>query len=119
MAVLLLDHANVAPAGVLAKVVLGIVVPAHCTMGVIALTVGLGLTVIVNVVGAPVQPANVGVTEIVLVMAELVAFVAVNAGKFPVPLAPNPIAVLLFVQANVAPAGVLLNAVDGTATPGQ
>lgn len=110
---------NVAPAGVLANVVIGIVVPAHCTIGVTAFTVGRGFIVMVNVVAGPVQPLNVGTTEIVLVIGALVALADVNAGKLPVPLAPNPIAVLLFVHAKVAPAGVLVKPVLGTATPGQ
>ena len=55
----------------------------------------------------------------VLVIAEAVALVAVNAGKFPVPEAPNPIPVLELVQAKVAPVGLLLKLVNGTAAPAQ
>lgn len=73
--------------------------------GVVA--TGLGFTVIVKVKGAPTHPLSVGVTEMELDIAEAVAFVAVNEGRFPVPDAPNPIAVFELVQVNVAPAGVL------------
>jgi len=45
------------------------------------------------------------------------AFVAVNEGIFPLPLAPNPIAVLEFVHVNVAPVGVLVNAEAETVAP--
>jgi hypothetical protein len=57
----------------------------------------------VNVPSVPVQPFAVGVTVIVAVMGEVAAFVAVNEGTLPEPLAARPIAVLLFVQVNVVP----------------
>jgi len=57
----------------------------------------------VNVLGVPVQPFAVGVTVIVAVMGEVAAFAAVNEGTLPEPLAPRPMAVLLFVQVNVVP----------------
>ena len=57
----------------------------------------------VNVDGVPVHPFALGVTLIVDVTGEVVAFVAVNDGIFDVPLAARPIVVLLFVQANVVP----------------
>ena len=44
-----------------------------------------------------------GVTIMVAVMGEFVALVVVNEGILPEPLAARPIAVLLFVQANVVP----------------
>jgi hypothetical protein len=45
--------------------------------------------------------------------------VAVNAGVSPAPLAARPIAVFEFVQANVAPAGVLTKAEGGIEVPSQ
>ena len=45
----------------------------------------------------------VGVTVIVEAIGAVVAFVAVNDGIFPEPLAARPIAVLLFVHVNVVP----------------
>jgi hypothetical protein len=67
------------------------------------LTVAVGLTVIVNVVGVPVHPFADGVTVIVEVIGDVEALVAVNTGMSPEPLAARPIAVLLFVQVNVVP----------------
>src|SRR5262245_13114909 len=68
---------------------------------------GVGLTVIVNVVEAPVQvaPALVydGVTTIVAVTGAMPAFVATNDGIFPDPDAANPIEGVLFVQLNTVP----------------
>ena len=69
----------------------------------------------VNVLAVPVHPAVTGVTVIVAVTGVVPVFTALNEGIFPVPDAPSPIAVLLFVQLNVVPAtGPLkLMAVDG------
>jgi len=75
--------------------------------------------VIVNVDAAPVHPFAVGVTEIVDVIGEVVAFVAMNDGIFPEPLAARPIAVLLFVQANVVPLTGPDKFVTGAVTPAQ
>lgn len=47
---------------------------------------------------------NVGVTETVPTIGALVALVAVKLGILPVPLAPKPIAGLLFVQLKIVPA---------------
>ena len=62
----------------------------------------VGLTVIVNVMGVPVQvvPPLVyeGVTVIVAITGAPVIFVAVNAAISPVPLAASPIDVAVFVQ---------------------
>jgi hypothetical protein len=76
--------------------------------------VGTGLIVIVYTSGVPTQPFNVGVIVIVPVIGAVVAFVAVNDGIVPVPLAARPIAVLEFVQANVAPVGVLTGVTAAT-----
>ena len=59
---------------------------------------------IVNVTGVPAQPAADGVTVIVPVIGAVVVLVAVKLGILPIPLAANPIAVLLFVQLKVVPA---------------
>jgi hypothetical protein len=67
-----------------------------------AFTVAVGLTVMVNVIAVPTQLTalfvNVGVTVIVATTGDVVAFVAVNEGIFPVPLAAIPIEGVLFVQ---------------------
>ena len=62
-------------------------------------TVAIGFTVIVNVIGVPVQPLPVdGVTVIVAVVAFVKLLAVVKVGILPVPAAANPIAGLLFVQ---------------------
>ena len=63
------------------------------------------------------QPPNDGVTVIVDVMGAPVVFVEVKEGTSPDPLAPRPMAVLLFVHAKAAPAGVLLKLVVATISP--
>jgi hypothetical protein len=65
--------------------------------------------VIVKVIGAPSQfnppLLNVGITIIVATSGTVPVLMAVNGRIFPVPLAANPIVVLLFVQEyEVAPA---------------
>ena len=49
------------------------------------MTVGVGSTVIVKVIGVPSQPLAVGVTVIVEVTEVVPVLVAVNAPMFPVP----------------------------------
>ena len=65
----------------------------------------------------PEVPFKVGVTVIVATIAVVPAFVAVNEETFPEPPATKPIAVLEFVQAKVAPVGVLTKFVAATAIP--
>jgi hypothetical protein len=79
--------------------------------------VGVGFTVIVYVLAVPVHSPIVGVTVIVAVIAAPVKFVAVNDAMSPVPDAAIPIVGSLFVHVNVAPAGVLANAVPATTPP--
>jgi hypothetical protein len=50
-----------------------------------------------------VQLFATGVMVIVAVIGALVVLVAVNEGTLPEPLAPRPMAVLLFVHVNVVP----------------
>ena len=119
MAVLELVQVNVAPAGVLANELRGTTAFAQKVKFGSATTTGCGLIVIVKFIGGPTQVPNVGVTVIVEVIGPAVALVAVKAGKPPVPLAARPIAVFEFVQAKVAPAGVLTNPFTGTAAPAQ
>jgi hypothetical protein len=62
------------------------------------LTVGVGFTVMVNVLATPVHPFNEGVTVMVAVTGVFPVLTAANAAMFPVPLAARPIEVVLFVQ---------------------
>ena len=61
-------------------------------------TVGAGFTVMVNVLGGPEQPSATGVTVIVATTGIVPVLIALNDAIFPVPLAPNPIEVVLFVH---------------------
>jgi hypothetical protein len=73
--------------------------PLHNTWLATVFTVAIGFTVMVNVIGAPVQPDAVfGVTVIVAVVALVSVLLVVNDGMFPVPLAARPMDGLLFTQ---------------------
>ena len=67
-----------------------------------ALTVAVGLTVMVNVSEVPTQLTpllvNVGVTVMDATTGVVVLLVAINVGIFPLPLAAIPIDGALFVQ---------------------
>jgi hypothetical protein len=73
----------------------------------------------VNVFGVPMHPFAVGVTVIVAVIGEVVAFVTVNDGMLPDPFAARPIDELLFVQVNVVPLTGPDKLVIGATTPAQ
>ncbi len=83
-------------------------------------TVGDGFTVIVKVIGLPVQviPPFVidGVTVMVAITGVVLVFIAVNAAMLPVPIAARPILGVLFVQLKITPCGVPENI---TATDGK
>ena len=68
------------------------------------LAIAIGYTLIKKVSDAPVHVTpllvNDGVTIIVAVCNSKLSFIAVKAGILPLPLAANPIIVLLFVQLN-------------------
>ena len=78
-----------------------------------------GFTVMVKVIGVPIQPLAVGVTVIVATIGLVVALVAVNGGTFPVPLAPNPMEASLFVHAKVVPATGLVKLMGVVTAPIQ
>ena len=59
---------------------------------------GFGFTVIVNMMEFPVQLFSDGLTVMVEVIGAPVLLVRMNEGIFPVPFEASPIAVLLFVQ---------------------
>ena len=82
-----------------------------------------GFTVIVNVIGVPVQvtPPLVydGVTVIVATTGVVPVFTAVNDAMLPVPLAARPIDVVLFVQLNTVPVTAPLKVTAAVAEPVQ
>ena len=105
--VLLLVHVNTVPVVAPLNVIAVVVPPSQSAWLAIAFTVGVGLTVIVNVIAVPVQPlAVVGVTVIVAVIGAAVLLVAVKLGILPWPVAASPMAVLLLAQLNIVPATV-------------
>ncbi len=103
------DQLNTAPGIGLVNTTEGTDEPVQYVWLATALTLGTGLTVMVNEIGAPVHTAPVvgevtGVTVIVAVSGAFVAFVAVNEAISPLPDAARPMPVLLFVQLNTVPA---------------
>jgi hypothetical protein len=64
----------------------------------LTVTTGLGFTVMVNVIGVPLQPLAMGVTVMVDTIGVLPVLVAMNDGIFPAPLDARPIDPLLLVQ---------------------
>lgn len=63
-----------------------------------AVTLGVGFTVIVNVITGPIHVPTYGVTEMVEVTPEVPVLEAVKLEMFPVPFAPRPIEVSVLVQ---------------------
>ena len=82
-----------------AKVIASVGAPLHLIWSAGLVTVGVGFTVMVKGTMVPGQPLAVGVTCMVLVIATVPVFVAVNELISPDPLpGSDPIAVLEFVQ---------------------
>ena len=75
--------------------------PAHTVWFATGLTVGIGFTVMVNVIGVPGQVTPLlkfGVTVMVATWGTLVTLVATKLAILPAPAAARPMLVLLFVQ---------------------
>lgn len=88
-----------------------------------ALTTGVGFTVMVNTIGVPVQltppEVNTGVTVMLATTGALVVLVAVKLAILPVPDAASPMLVLLLVQLYTVPAAVPLKVIAAVAVPLQ
>jgi hypothetical protein len=85
------------PVVALLKLIAAVDDPLHNTWLATAFTVAIGFTVMVNVIGAPVQPfAPVGVTVMVAAVALVNVLDVTNDGIFPLPLAAKPMDGLLF-----------------------
>ena len=109
--VVLLVQLYTVPVTAPVKLIAVVAVPLHNDWLATVFTVGIGFTVMVNVLGVPAQVeplTKTGVTVMVAVIAALVLFVPMKEGMLPVPLAPRPIAVLLFVQLNTVPGTVVV-----------
>ena len=114
-------HAKVEAPTPLVQVTAVVGAPEHIACAKTTLvTLGVGLMVTTKLLGIPAQPLYVGATLIVPTIGTLVLFAgAFHDGIFPVPLAPKPIFVFEFDQANVEPTGTLAKAVGEIAAPGQ
>lgn len=110
---------NIVPATVPTKFTAAVAAPLQSTWLATAATVAFGLTVIVNVIGNPVQPFALGVTVIVPLIAVTPALVATKPGILPVPDAPSPIAVFELVHANVVPGVKLVKFTAVVLAPAQ
>ena len=101
------------------KFIAAVAAPLHNVWFATALTVAIGFTVIVKIIGALTQltppPVKVAITVMVPRIGPLVALVAVNGSISPVPLAARPIAVLVFVQLYTSPGCGLTVPVKNTA----
>ena len=100
MAVLLLVQLNTVPATAPVKACVT-VAPAHTVWFATGFTVGIGFTVIVNVIGVPGQVMvllKFGITVMVATCGTLVALVATKLAILPAPLAARPMLLLLLVQ---------------------
>ena len=122
--VLLFVQLNTVPAAVPVNVTGAVGDPLHNTWLAGWATVGVGFTVIVNVIDGPVQvtPALVytGTTMIVATAGVAPAFVAIKLGIFPVPLSARPIEALELVQVNCsAPVGPVVGLVKLTGAVGE
>jgi hypothetical protein len=107
-----------APPIVYTTLVIGVPTDTICAeLPEVKVIVGVGFTMIVYELDAPIPNPVVGVTVIVAVIGNSVVFVAVNEAISPVPDDERPIAELLLVQVNVAPEGVLAKAVAATVLP--
>jgi hypothetical protein len=106
LTVLSLDQLNVDPGVVPESVIVAIATPEHLIcVGFVALTIGVGFTITIAVIGVPSQPSALGVMVKVTNTGKAVIFVNVPL-MLPLPLAAIPVtvAVLFLVQLNAVPA---------------
>ena len=80
------------------KITAAVAVLLHTTWLATGFTIGVGFTVIVNVIVGPGQPLAIGVTVMVATSGALVALVAMKLGMSPEPAGARPIAGVLLVQ---------------------
>jgi hypothetical protein len=101
------------------KLIAAVATPVHSVWFGTAPTLAVGLTVIVNVTGVPLQPVpvTIGVTVIVAVTGTLLVFTAVKLGMLPVPDAASPMLGVLFVQLKLVPATGLVKLTAVVAAP--
>lgn len=83
------------------------------------MTVGVGFTVMVKVIGVPGHPFAVGITVIRATTGAAPRLVAVNGGISPVPEAARPIDGVVLVQEYVVPATGPLKLIAAVVAPLQ
>jgi len=105
------------PATVSANVTAAVDAPLHSVCGVPAGTVGVGLTVMVNVSAVPVQPFAEGVTVMVAVTVVFPVLVAVKDAMLPFPAAASPMEGVSLVQSKDVPATVSANVTAAVDAP--
>jgi hypothetical protein len=105
------------PLTVPAKVTAVVTEPLHTAWLAGVVTVGVGLTVTVNVWAVPVQPAAKGVTVIKAFTGAEPWLVAVKAAMLPVPEDASPMEGTVFVQLNVLPLTAPVKVTAAVATP--
>jgi hypothetical protein len=115
---LLFIQLKVAPVGVLEKLVAATALPAQTVWLAIALTEGVGLTVIVKLFTALAQPLKFEV-KVIFDTSCVATFAEIKDAISPMPEAAKPVAVLPFDQLKVAPEGALVNAIIATRAPEQ
>lgn len=97
------------------------VAPAQTVWLACAFTVGVGLTVMVNVFVGPVQSVppllNTGYIVIVATCGVMPVLMAVKLAILPVPLAARPMLILLLVQLYTVPGTVPVNTTVAVAAP--
>jgi len=117
------DKAPVGPVVGLVKLITAVGDPLHNTWPVTGFTIGVGFTVMVKVIGVPMQPVGpTGVTVMVATSGPLVVFVVTNGAISPVPLAARPMAGVLLVQLYTVPGTlpvVPLNGITKVVAPVQ
>jgi hypothetical protein len=94
----------VPPVFVVAKLIAANELPLHIVLWDTVVTLAAGFTVIVKVIGVPLQLLEfekIGVTVIVALTGAFPVLVAINEGMSPVPLAANPMEVAVLVQLKV------------------
>jgi hypothetical protein len=121
MAILLFVHIKLPPLGELTKSVTSTWSPPQTDKSAGSFTVGVGLTATVNCIAGLTQPFTVAVAAIVPTILFPVKFVAgaVKFGTFPLPIAPKPMVVVLFVQLKRVLVGVEMKPGTVTIAPGQ
>ena len=93
-----LVHVYVVPIVLPVNGVTVVVAPLHQSWLAMLLTLGVGFTVMVKLLGVPAQPLADGVTVMVATIGVVPVLMAVNTGIFPFPLPAKPIAGLLLVH---------------------